>query len=227
MRKRGELLYQTVDNGGHAFDVMISHDHNVRIQRSEPIRRDEATLRMKAAEVWLGEGQDDDHDDESEIGCAVLIVSVDKMLTLVARDVRTLGRLRESERIEEFVAFVGNSRVACGYVRTNLRLIFPASMNCTTEAKELRLDMRRLEWKLKLDCIGSAASHDNLQTLQGESVLLVRGTELTRKDRLARSAELTRKGRLARSAELTREGRRPRSRTQSTLRSPGRKGSRR
>lgn len=187
MQNRGVIVCNTEDNGGHAFDVTISRDSHVTIQRSKPSRHNEAALRIAATEIWLGQGEYDDHDVDSEIGCAVLTISVDGLLTLVARDVRELGSIRSDERVEEFVASVGNSRVVYGYIRTNLRIVFPASMNCTTVTKELRLDMSRMEWKLSLDCIGRDEHQAKLLALKGERVLRRRGVEITRSDRLARS----------------------------------------
>jgi hypothetical protein len=135
---------------------------------------DETKYRFSCMEIWLGEGVDDARDTGTNLGCAVLLVTHQKELVLVSTDMRRLGRLRTLERIEEFVATVGSSQVVYGYIRTNLRYIFPKPIHGVHgHSKELLLDMDRREHMLDLNCV-DRASVARLQTLRGERVL-VRG----------------------------------------------------
>ena len=192
----GSFKATTLDNGGLVFDVEVFQSSAaVRLNESctmdlakGRMKRDETKHRFSCLEIWLGEGVDDDRDTGTELGCAVLLVTHAKELVLVSTDMRRLGRLRPLERVEEFVATVGNNRVVYGYIRTNLRYIFPTPINCVYgSSKELLLDMDRREHMLDLHCV-DRVSVARLQTLRGERVL-VRGYRSIFIDQRLRFAE--------------------------------------
>ena len=179
----GHVSFRTEDNGGDAFLVELVGSEDVRVRVSD-IRgsEDAEALEMRADEVWLGQGEYDDADLDAHIGCAVLcVVPVDggSELLLFSTDARSLGSLGERERVEELVATLCNSGVVYGYIRTNLRIIFPAPINCCFDrgSKEYRLDARRLDAYVDKSCV--LGDEEYLQDVRGERVLILSGRRVS------------------------------------------------
>jgi hypothetical protein len=129
---------------------------------------------MPCKEVWVGQGVEDNPEDNSNVGNSVVLVKEpqpppcrdEPEAIIIAMGVIESLELKKCERVTEFVATVGRLGPVSGFLLTSQRLIFPRAINGSFKTYSNLPDIRDLlGLKDILSCFGG------LRTEQTRSLL--------------------------------------------------------